>query len=175
MFPQKLREDPLLLDKLRRHLSPDLSVLPDRSQQERLLLHIAVGAASRRLYLSYPRLEVAEARARVPSFYALDVARSITGHVPDYEVLAREAELAGAKSGLMQQLLQNRAEDSVLAAGWTAYLYRGKTYEWSKQFEQKLAAVTLPQLNAAFRKAIDPAKLSVVMAGDQKKATPSPK
>jgi hypothetical protein len=59
-------------------------------------LQIAVGAASRRLYLSYPRLEVAEGRARVPSFYALDVARSITGHVPDYEVLAREAELAGA-------------------------------------------------------------------------------
>jgi zinc protease len=85
------------------------------------------------------------------------------------------AELAGAKSGLMQQRLQNRAEDSVVAAGWAAYLYRGKTYDWSKQFEQKLAAVTLPQLNAAFRKAIDPAKLSVVMAGDQKKATPSPK
>jgi RecB family exonuclease len=96
MFPQKLREDPLLLDKLRRQLSSDLSVMSDRSQQERLLLQIAVGAASRRLYLSYPRLEVAEARARVPSFYALDVARSITGNVPDYEVLARDAELAGA-------------------------------------------------------------------------------
>jgi ATP-dependent helicase/nuclease subunit B len=96
MFPQKLREDPLLLDKLRRQLSSDLAVLSDRSQQERLLLQIAVGAARRRLYLSYPRLEVAEARARVPSFYALDVARSITGYVPDYEVLAREAELAGA-------------------------------------------------------------------------------
>ena len=27
MFPQKLREDPLLLDKLRRQLSSDLSVL----------------------------------------------------------------------------------------------------------------------------------------------------
>jgi CRISPR/Cas system-associated exonuclease Cas4 (RecB family) len=95
MFPQKLREDPLLLDKLRRELSPDLSVLPDRSQQERLLLQVGVGAASRRLYLSYPRLEVAEARPRVPSFYALDVARSITGQVPDYRLLAREAELVG--------------------------------------------------------------------------------
>lgn len=96
MFPQKLREDPLLLDKPRRQLSPDLEVLPDRSQEERLLLQIAVGAASRRLYLSYPRIEVSEGRGRVPSFYALDVARSITGRVPDYEVLAREAERAGA-------------------------------------------------------------------------------
>jgi len=95
MFPQKLREDPLLLDKLRKQLSSDLPVLADRSQHERLLLQIAVGAARHRLYLSYPRLEVAEARPRVPSFYALDVARSITGSVPDYEVLAREAELSG--------------------------------------------------------------------------------
>jgi zinc protease len=83
------------------------------------------------------------------------------------------AELAGAKSGLLQQRVQNRSEDPVLAAGWAAYLYRGKTFEWSRQFEQKLAAVTLAQLNGAFRKAIDPAKLSVVMAGDKKKATSS--
>jgi zinc protease len=85
------------------------------------------------------------------------------------------AELAAAKSGLQQQRVQNRAEDPVLASGWAAYLYRGKTFEWSREFEKKLAAVTLPQLNAAFRKAIDPSKLSVVMAGDQKKAAPDPK
>jgi zinc protease len=70
----------------------------------------------------------------------------------------------------MQQRIQNRSNDGVLAAGWTSYLYRGKTYEWSRQFEAKLMAVTLPQLNAAFRKAIIPSKLSVVMAGDQRKA-----
>lgn len=80
------------------------------------------------------------------------------------------SELAGAKSGLMQQRLQNRSNDGVLASGWTGYLYRGKTYEWSLEFERKLMAVTLPQLNAAFRKAIDPAKLSVFVAADQAKA-----
>ncbi|MFC5476606.1 M16 family metallopeptidase [Massilia suwonensis] len=84
------------------------------------------------------------------------------------------AELAGAKSGLMQQRQQTRSDDGALAAGWTSYLYRDRTYEWSRQFEAKLMAVTLPQLNAAFRKAIDPAKLSVVMAGDQSKAKPAP-
>ena len=30
------------------------------------------------------------------------------------------AELAGAKSGLMQQRIQNRADDGALAAGWTS-------------------------------------------------------
>ena len=84
------------------------------------------------------------------------------------------AELAGAKSGLMQQRQQTRADDGALAAGWTSYLYRGRTYEWSRQFEAKLMAVTLPQLNAAFRKAIDPDQLSVVMAGDQDKVKPAP-
>lgn len=96
IFPQKVREDPLLLDKLRRRLSTDLYLLRDRSEQERQLLQIAIGAAASRLYLSYPRLEVTESRARVPSFYALDVARSITGEIPNHEGLAREAELAGA-------------------------------------------------------------------------------
>ncbi|HZV63994.1 MAG TPA: pitrilysin family protein [Telluria sp.] len=97
------------------------------------------------------------------------------------EVLARTlkdgfsaAELAGAKSGLMQERVQNRAEDPILASGWTSYLYRGQTYAWSKQFERKLMAVTLPQLNAAFRKAIDPAKLSVVIAADPAKSAPKP-
>ena len=46
-----------------------------------MLLKVAIGAASGRLYMSYPRMDVAETRARVPSFYALDVMRAITGRV----------------------------------------------------------------------------------------------
>ena len=80
-----------------------------------------------------------------------------------------QEELAGAKSGLMQQRLQNRTSDGVLASGWTGYLYRDRSFEWSAALDRKLQAVTLAQLNAAFRKAIDPAKLTVVMAGDQAK------
>ena len=36
----------------------------------------AVGAATDRLSLSYPRVEPTEARPRVPSFYGLEVARA---------------------------------------------------------------------------------------------------
>jgi len=72
----------------------------------------------------------------------------------------------------MQQRLQNRSDDGVLAAGWTAFLYQKKTFEWSAELERKLMAVTVPQLNAAFRKAIDPARLSVFIAGDQGKVKP---
>lgn len=81
-----------------------------------------------------------------------------------------QAELDGAKSGLLQQRVQNRSKDNVVASGWTRNLYNNRTYSWSKDYEAKLKAATLAQVNAAFRKAIDPAKLSVAIAGDQSKA-----
>ena len=67
----------------------------DRASTERLLLRLAIGAATERLWLSYPRLDVAGARPRVPSFYVLDVMRAITGHIPEHESLQRQALAAG--------------------------------------------------------------------------------
>lgn len=78
-------------------------------------------------------------------------------------------EIARAKSGLLQKRVQTRAQDGNLASGWTTYLYLGRTYAWSKEFEAKISALTAAQVNAAFRKAIDPAKLTVVTAGDAAK------
>lgn len=91
LFPQKVREDPLLLDDLRRDLGAPLKVQDDRAERERLLLRLAVGSAAERLYVSFPRIETAEARARVPSFYALEVMRAVTGRVPDHQQLELEA------------------------------------------------------------------------------------
>jgi ATP-dependent helicase/nuclease subunit B len=98
IFPQKPREDPILLDSHRRELHGALATQGDRAQHERLLLKIAVGAANRRVYLSYSRIEVAEARPRVPSFYAMEVQRALVGHIPDPQTLEREAAaVAGAR------------------------------------------------------------------------------
>jgi CRISPR/Cas system-associated exonuclease Cas4 (RecB family) len=97
VVPQRPREDPLLLDDVRAAFDPVLICQDARGSVERLLLKMAIGAASERLYLSYPRLDVAETRARVPSFYALDLMRAMTGSVPDHRMLAAEAaEEAGA-------------------------------------------------------------------------------
>ena len=95
VFPQKPRQDPLLPDSIRLQLGDGLETKADRSARERLLLHLAVGAATERLYLSYPRLDVAESRVRVPSFYALDAVRGVTGRIPDHEELAAAAAKAG--------------------------------------------------------------------------------
>src|SRR3989449_9175077 len=101
IFPQKPREDPILLDALRRDLGashgrdrPPLATQDDRGHRERLLLRLAVGAARRRLHLSYSRIEQTEARPRVPSFYALEVARALTGRVPEPQRMEREAAAA---------------------------------------------------------------------------------
>src|SRR5688572_24071554 len=103
LFPRKSTQDPLLLDEMREQLNTGpavhhvgrLTTRGDQSRRERVLLHLAVGAASERLYVSYPRLDVAESRVRVPSFYALDVLRGATGAIPDHETLAAAAAAAG--------------------------------------------------------------------------------
>ena len=96
LFPQKPREDPMLLDaEMRSPLGAGLAVQEDRAKTERLLLRLAVGAATERLWLSYPRLDVSGGRPRVPSFYVLDIMRAVTGRIPNHEVLQREAAAGG--------------------------------------------------------------------------------
>jgi ATP-dependent helicase/nuclease subunit B len=96
MFPQKPREDPMLLDtEMREPLAAGLPLQEDRAKTERLLLRLAIGAATERLWLSYPRIDVGGARPRVPSFYVLDIVRAITGHIPNHEELQRRALVEG--------------------------------------------------------------------------------
>jgi RecB family exonuclease len=94
VFPQKPREDPILLDALRRALGGALATQDERAHRERLLLRLAVGAARRRLHVPYSRLEQAEARPRVPSFSALEMLRALTGRVPEPQRMEREAAAA---------------------------------------------------------------------------------
>jgi hypothetical protein len=87
-----------MLDEAREQVGPALVTRSERSRRERVLLRLAVGAAADRLYVSYPRLDVAEGRARVPSFYALDVLRGATGTIPDLQRLTREAADTGDRT-----------------------------------------------------------------------------
>jgi zinc protease len=80
-----------------------------------------------------------------------------------------EAEVNAAKSGIIQMRVQTRAQDGALAGGWALNLYLGRTFEYSKRIEQQIMALTPAQVTAALRKYIDPAKLSIVKAGDFKK------
>jgi ATP-dependent helicase/DNAse subunit B len=92
LFPREIREDPLLLDRAREALGLGLETDHERVRRERLALRLAVGAASRRLVLSYPRLDLEKRRPRVPSFYGLEALRAAEGRLPGFAELARRAE-----------------------------------------------------------------------------------
>lgn len=90
LFPHKVAEDPLLLDSARQ----DFEALGKNEQRvglERAMLHLAVGAATSAVVFSYPRVDMERARPRVPSFYALEVVRAASGHLPSFEELAQRA------------------------------------------------------------------------------------
>src|SRR5690606_23702769 len=78
---------------------------------ERLALRLAIGAATERVVLSYPRLDTERGRPRVPSFYALEVLRAIEGTLPSFEELAGRAEEAGAAR--MAWPAPERPEDAI--------------------------------------------------------------
>ena len=112
VFPERPHEDPMLLDnEMRVPLACGLPVQEDRARTERLLLRLAVGAATERLYLSYPRMDVAESRPRVPSFYVLDIMRAITGRIPRHERLREDAAERGGAS--LAWPAPARAEDAI--------------------------------------------------------------
>jgi hypothetical protein len=157
VFPQRLREDPLLLDARRRQLAAPLANQKQRADEERLQLRLAVGAASERAYLSWPRLELQESRPRVPSFYVLDVVRAVEGYIPAYSTIRDRAFFAGAANlawpapadpsraidefehdlSMLFQLL--REPDRLAAKGRARYLYelsphlqRSLTGRWAR-------------------------------------------
>jgi len=94
LFPQRVVEDPLLSDEQRARISQHLETQRSRVENERAALAIAVGAARKRVVLSYPRFESDKARPRVPSFYALEAMRAAEGRLPGFAELARRADEA---------------------------------------------------------------------------------
>ncbi|HEY7546452.1 MAG TPA: pitrilysin family protein, partial [Blastocatellia bacterium] len=79
-------------------------------------------------------------------------------------------EVAAAKSGYLQSRQVGRAQDGGLARSLAAYLFINRTLAWDEEFEKKIAALTPEQINAAMRRWIDPAKITIIKAGDFAKA-----
>lgn len=98
MFPQPVRQDPILLDAEREALNRVLErvaagAMLDRKgrrrEEEDLLFALAAGAARRRLVLTYPRLDARSARPRVPSWFLLRALEAVCGEPVDYSMLER--------------------------------------------------------------------------------------
>jgi zinc protease len=77
-----------------------------------------------------------------------------------------ETEVKDAINGILQERLVNRSEDATLAGAWVGNLDLGRTFQFSKQIEQRIRALTPADVNAAWRRHIDPAKFTVAIGGD---------
>ena len=79
-------------------------------------------------------------------------------------------EIQSARSGLLQSRMVGRAQDAGLSGTLNNYLYLNRTMNWDADFEKKMESLTPEQVNAAMKKHIDPAKISIIKAGDFAKA-----
>ncbi len=79
-------------------------------------------------------------------------------------------EVADAKSGWLQQREIARAQDATLARTLANNLYLDRTLAWSAGVDDKIRALTGDQIVGAMRRRLDPARMSVVTAGDFAKA-----
>jgi zinc protease len=81
------------------------------------------------------------------------------------------AQLADAKKGLQQSRRLARAQDGALAGLLAAELEVERTMAYDAKIDQAIESLTLDQVNAAFRKYVDPSQLVAVYAGDFAKSS----
>ncbi len=184
LFPRDIREDPLLLDRQRRALGAGLATNAERLGRERLALRIAVGAATKQLVLSYPRLDLEKSRPRVPSFYALEALRAGEGRLPGFDELAGRAErVAETRVGwpaprrpedaideaehdlaLLDSLLRQDESEAVGTAryllGANAHLGRALRFRARRWWPRWMTADGLVQPGASAAEALLPHRLS---------------
>jgi zinc protease len=79
-------------------------------------------------------------------------------------------EVAEAKKAYLDSRMVGRSQDAALMNQLAQHELQGRTMKWDEQLEQRIQALTPEQINAAFRKNIDPLAVSIVKAGDFKAA-----
>jgi superfamily I DNA/RNA helicase/RecB family exonuclease len=118
-FPPVVRQDAILLDDERAALNQALTRTDsnplrlkarERLDEERLLFRLAVGAASDNLLLTYPRIEIATARERLPSSLLLAAIKALSGRQVDFEAVER---FAGFKRIALAQLATSEPEKAL--------------------------------------------------------------
>jgi len=80
-----------------------------------------------------------------------------------------KTEVENARRGFLQERMLARSEDAAVAAAWVSNLYLGRTFAFSRRLEDKVRSLTAAQMTETVRRYLDPAKISVVIAGDARK------
>jgi zinc protease len=79
-------------------------------------------------------------------------------------------EFATSKKAFLDTRTLARAQDAGLLNQIATHELQGRTMQWDAGLEAKIQALTLDQVNSAFRRHVDAAAVSIVKAGDFKAA-----
>jgi zinc protease len=80
------------------------------------------------------------------------------------------AEVAGAKKAYLDSRMVGRSTDSALLALMASHEQIDRPLKWDADLESRIQGLTVEEINAAFRRHIDPNGVSIVKAGDFKTA-----
>src|SRR5437879_4375094 len=83
-------------------------------------------------------------------------------------------EVEAGKKGLLQSRQLARSSDGTVASRLVSYLVLGRTFAWEEELERRIAAMTPQAVVETLRRYIDPARLSVIKAGDFTSVAASP-
>ena len=100
---------------------------------------------------------------KVEASFKDELARTLAGGFTADEVVA-------AKKAWADERRVGRSQDQALLRLIEAREDYGRTLEWDTQMDAKIEALTVDQVNVAFRKHVDLSALSIVKAGDFKTA-----
>ena len=81
-------------------------------------------------------------------------------------------EVDAAKTGYLQLRSQSRANDAELVGTLVSRRFAGRSMTYDEEFENRVQALTLDQVNGAAKKYLDPARTVSVRAGDFAKHPP---
>jgi zinc protease len=100
-----------------------------------------------------------ENAARLETAFREEIDRALKDGFSDEEV-------AKAKAGYLQNQQVVRSQDGALAGSLASGLFLGRTLAFDAAFEKKIASLTAAEVSGTLRRYLDPAKISVVKAGD---------
>jgi zinc protease len=83
-------------------------------------------------------------------------------------------ELESAKKYIAQNRLIGRSNDKQLSGKMNQYLFINRNMQWDKTYEEKVAKLTVEDVNKALKKYIVPEKISMFKAGDFDKVVKKP-
>lgn len=101
-------------------------------------------------------------RERVERAIREELARAVRdGFTPE--------EVEAGKKALLQARRMARTQDRALVSRLGSYLFARRTFAWDVDFESRIAALSADDVNGALKRNLDPARLSIIAAGDFKR------